>query len=109
MRFILLKVTTLALFLMLSGALTTSAAAATDQAPSDMGTVPASSVGLQLQLGAILNAAKHRDGVVAKFEPVNGPPELFGSALDAVRQWRYKPVILNGDPVEVDTTVKVAF
>ncbi len=126
MRFILLKVTTLALFLMLSAALTTSAAAATDQAPSDMGTVPASSVGLQLQLGAILNAAKHggsiqlqlgailnaakhRDGVVAKFEPVNGPPELFGSALDAVRQWRYKPVILNGDPVEVDTTVKVAF
>jgi hypothetical protein len=60
MRFILLKVTTLALFLlMLSAALTTSAAAATDQAPSDMGTVPASSVGLQLQLGAILNAEKH--------------------------------------------------
>src|SRR5258707_2567970 len=59
MRFILLKVTTLALFLILSAALTTSAAAATDQAPSDMGTVPASSVGLQLQLGAILNAAKH--------------------------------------------------
>jgi TonB family protein len=287
MRFILLKVTTVALFLlMLSAALTTSAAAATDQAPSDMGTVPASSVGLQLQLGAILNAEKHggskavddlvdhlrvpentswfdntfgseiggrlsaaytsswreyrdnvrnmyrenanrkdtkifvkefsdssssaadafirsilksakapvvlytassgkksgmdslpgiyifergtfrvinwrtfyelpnmkpvrirvgeqiaasqlvyhvdpnppsdplqkqvqgtvivhvvidRDGVVTKFEPVNGPSELFGSALDAVRQWRYKPVILNGDPVEVDTTVKVAF
>src|SRR5258706_13859732 len=59
MPFILLKFPTLALFLMLAAAPTPAAAAATDQAPSDMGTVPASSVGLQLQLGAILNAAKH--------------------------------------------------
>ena len=60
MRFRPLKVTTLAvLLLMLSAALTTSAAAATDQAPSETETVPASSDGLQLQLGTILNAAKH--------------------------------------------------
>ena len=34
---------------------------------------------------------------------------LVQSALDAVRQWKYKPYILNGEPVEVDTTVTVNY
>jgi protein TonB len=34
---------------------------------------------------------------------------LQQSALDAVRQWRYQPTLLNGDPVEVDTTIDVIF
>jgi protein TonB len=34
---------------------------------------------------------------------------LVGSATDAVRQWRYKPYLLNGDPTEVDTTITVNF
>ena len=34
---------------------------------------------------------------------------LIQSALDAVRQWKYKPYILNGEPVEVDTQVTVNF
>jgi protein TonB len=34
---------------------------------------------------------------------------LKGAALDAVRQWRYKPYLLNGEPTEVDTTVTVNF
>ena len=63
----------------------------------------------QVQGTVIVHVVIDRDGVVAKFELVNGSPELFASALDAVRQWRYKPAILNGDPVEVDTTAKVAF
>jgi periplasmic protein TonB len=34
---------------------------------------------------------------------------LQASAMDAVRQWRYKPYLLNGEPVEVETTVNVIF
>jgi len=34
---------------------------------------------------------------------------LVGAAIDAVRQWRYRPYILNGDPVEVETQVTVKF
>src|SRR3984893_5534113 len=36
-------------------------------------------------------------------------PFLQQSALDAVRQWRYQPTLLNGEPVEVDTTVDLIF
>jgi protein TonB len=34
---------------------------------------------------------------------------LQGAATDAVRSWRYRPYLLNGDPVEVETTVNVVF
>jgi len=37
------------------------------------------------------------------------PSELINAAVEAARQWRYKPTILNGDPVEVDTTIMIAF
>jgi len=40
---------------------------------------------------------------------VSGHPLLVQSALDAVKQWRYKPTQLTGDPVEVDTTITVTF
>jgi len=57
----------------------------------------------------IIHVIIDRDGLIAKAEAVSGPPELADLALAAVRQWRYKPVILNGDPVEVDTTIPVEF
>ena len=40
---------------------------------------------------------------------VSGHPLLVQSALDAVKQWRYQPTLLNGEPVEVDTTIDVIF
>ena len=43
------------------------------------------------------------------FGASSGPPMLTQSALEAVRTWRYKPYQLNGDPVEVETTVNVVF
>jgi protein TonB len=46
---------------------------------------------------------------VIQLEVVSGHPLLVQSALDAVRQWRYQPTLLNGEPVEVDTTVDVVF
>jgi len=40
---------------------------------------------------------------------MSGPPLLVQSALEAVRQWRYRPTRLNGEPVEVETTITVIF
>jgi protein TonB len=40
---------------------------------------------------------------------VSGPPELKDSAIDAVKKWRYKPKMVNGEPVELDTKISVVF
>jgi TonB family protein len=49
------------------------------------------------------------DGAVYKMELVSGHPLLAQSAMEAVRKWRYKPMIVNGEKVEVDTTIDVIF
>jgi protein TonB len=56
-----------------------------------------------------LHAIIAKDGTVQQLEVISGHPLLVQAALDAVRQWRYQPTLLNGDPVEVDTTVDVIF
>jgi protein TonB len=50
-----------------------------------------------------------KDGTVANIEVAAGPPLLAQAAIDAVRQWVYRPTLLNGVPVEVATTVEVNF
>jgi len=40
---------------------------------------------------------------------LSGHPLLVQAALDAVKQWRYQPTLLNNEPVEVDTTITVTF
>ena len=57
----------------------------------------------------ILHAIIAKDGSIAHLEYISGPPLLMKAAMDAVSQWRYKPTMLNGEPVEVDTTVQVVF
>jgi len=56
-----------------------------------------------------LHAIIGKDGTIQQLEVLNGHPLLQQSALDAVRQWRYQPTLLNGEPVEVDTTIDVIF
>jgi len=56
-----------------------------------------------------LHAIIAKDGTVQQLEILSGHPLLVQAALDAVRQWRYQPTLLNGEPVEVDTTVDVIF
>ena len=56
-----------------------------------------------------LHAIISKDGTIQQLEVVSGHPLLQQSALDAVRQWRYQPTLLNGEPVEVDTTIDVIF
>lgn len=50
-----------------------------------------------------------KDGVVKDLHVMNGPQELVDAASDAVRQWRYRPYYLNGQPQEVQTTVTINF
>ena len=57
----------------------------------------------------ILQAVIGKDGSIQNLKAVSGHPMLIQSAIDAVRQWKYKPYILNGEPVEVDTQVTVNF
>lgn len=57
----------------------------------------------------VLHVIIARDGSMQSVEVVSGPAALVHSAVDAVKQWRYTPVLLNGHPVEVDTTVQVIF
>ena len=55
------------------------------------------------------NVVIGKDGRVANMQLVSGHPLLVPAARDAVRQWVYKPTLLNGDPVEVVTEVGVNF
>jgi len=56
-----------------------------------------------------LHAIISKDGAVRELQVVSGHPLLVQSALDAVKQWRYQPTLLNGEPVEVDTEIDVIF
>jgi protein TonB len=62
-----------------------------------------------IQGTVILHAIIAKDGTVQELQYVSGPPLLMRNAMDAVRQWRYRPTLLNGEPVEVDTTISVIF
>ena len=60
--------------------------------------------------GAVqLQAAISRNGTIENLHVVDGPMLLRAAALEAVRQWRYRPYLLNGEPVEVETTIIVDF
>src|SRR5262245_48730968 len=64
---------------------------------------------VRVQGAVILEATIGKDGTVRDLRIVSGHPLLTGAAIDAVQQWRYKPFILNGEPIEVITTVTVTF
>jgi TonB family protein len=57
----------------------------------------------------ILRVRIDKEGNVSKATKVSGPNSLLTPAIEAVQQWKYEPTLLNGDPVEVETTVQVKF
>ncbi len=57
----------------------------------------------------ILKAIITKDGEIKELELVSGHPMLTAAAIAAVRQWRFHPYLLNGEPIEVETTVTVTF
>jgi TonB family protein len=63
----------------------------------------------RIQGDVVLHVIISKDGNVEQIEVISGHPLLIQSAVDAVKQWRYKKTLLNGTPVEVDTTITVKF
>ena len=58
----------------------------------------------------LLEAVISMEGVPLNWKVVSSPdPDLSQAAIDAVRQWRYEPTLLNGEPIEVVTTISVRF
>ncbi len=57
----------------------------------------------------ILQAVIGKDGSVQNLRIISGHPMLVQAAMEAVKQWRYKPYYLSGEPVEVETQINVNF
>ena len=70
---------------------------------------PRMAVQIRQQGTVTLQATIGRDGTIQNLHALSGPPLLIGSAIDAVRQWRYRPYLLNNEPVEVETQITVHF
>ena len=62
-----------------------------------------------VQGSVVLAAMISADGTIKKLQALSGHPMLVPAALDAVSQWRYRPYLLNGEPVDVETSVNVIF
>jgi TonB family protein len=62
-----------------------------------------------LQGTVTLHVIIGKDGSIREIRSIHGACSLARSSAEAVRQWRYSPVLLNGNPVEVDTEISVVF
>ncbi len=72
-------------------------------------TYPAIAKSARIQGAVVLQAEISKQGTIENLRVISGHPMLVQSALDAVKQWRYKPYLLNGEPVPVETTITVNF
>ncbi|HZW79949.1 MAG TPA: energy transducer TonB [Candidatus Deferrimicrobiaceae bacterium] len=70
---------------------------------------PADARAAYIQGTVVLQAEISKTGDITDLELVEGPIELAGSAVAAVRQWKYKPYLLMGQPVAVDTQIQVNY
>jgi protein TonB len=70
---------------------------------------PALAKQARIQGTVVLRAVINREGMIQDLQVLSGHPLLVQAAINAVRQWRYKPYYLNDQPVEVETQVTVNF
>lgn len=70
---------------------------------------PVTAKAAHIQGAVRLTALIGTDGRISRLGALSGSPLLIPAALDAVRQWRYQPTLLNGLPVEVTTEISVIF
>jgi protein TonB len=63
----------------------------------------------RIQGAVVLKAVISRNGTIENLQVLSGHPMLVRAAVDAVRQWRYRPYLLNGEAVEVETQITVNF
>jgi periplasmic protein TonB len=72
-------------------------------------TYPTLARAARVQGDVVLSAVIDTNGQIQNLQLVSGHPMLVPAAIAAVKQWRYKPYLLNGQPVEVETTITVIF
>lgn len=71
---------------------------------------PTTALRNHVQGTVVLRAVIGKDGLIKNLEVVTSPSDALGQAAkEAVEQWKYRPYTLNGDPVEIDTTINVNF
>lgn len=70
---------------------------------------PPLAIRARIQGNVVLHAIISKEGGVSELQVLSGHPLLVSAALEAVRQWRYSPALLSGQPVEVETTITVSF
>jgi protein TonB len=70
---------------------------------------PADARNAYIQGRVLLQAEISKTGDIVDLELVDGPIELAGSSVAAVRQWKYKPYLLMGQPVAVETQIQVIY
>ncbi len=63
----------------------------------------------RIQGTVLMEATISADGTIENLRVISGHPMLIAAAVEAVKQWRYRPYLLNGQPVEVQTTIQVNF
>lgn len=63
----------------------------------------------RVQGSVVLRAIISREGAIEHLQVMSGPPLLVESAIRAVRQWRYRPYLLNDEPLDVETQITVNF
>jgi protein TonB len=70
---------------------------------------PPAALAVRAQGAVQIEATINKEGNVTNLKVLSGDPVLSRAALEAVRQWRYKPYYLDGEPVEIQTQITVNF
>jgi len=70
---------------------------------------PSGALGMHIEGAVELQATISKTGDISKIKVLSGDPQLSKAASDAVKQWKYKPYLLNGEPVEITTQVTINF
>lgn len=70
---------------------------------------PAAAKDQRIQGEVLMAAVIDREGRVSSIQLISGHPLLAPAAIDAVKQWKYRPYLLNGEPIEIETQITVNF
>jgi len=70
---------------------------------------PAKARAANIHGDVVLHATIDKDGKISGVQVMSGDEMLAPAAIDAVRQWRYKPMLSDGEPMEVDTIITITF
>jgi len=70
---------------------------------------PSNALRMRVEGDVDLVATISKEGIISSIKVTSGDPQLTKAAVDAVKQWKYKPYLLNGEPVEIQTQVTIKF